>query len=65
MVTGTLLCLRTGVLRLMVPENEAVVHAAGLVVFERRQVGQGRGLGLVEDGFGEGREGAPAGPFKV
>jgi hypothetical protein len=30
------------------PENQPVIYAAGLVVFERGQVGQGRGLGFVE-----------------
>ena len=34
------------------PQDEAVVHAAGLVEFERGQLGQGRGLGFVEDGLG-------------
>ena len=49
----------------MAAKLEAVVHAAGLVIFERREVGQGRGLGLVEDGLGEGLQGAPAGPFCI
>ena len=49
----------------MPPEYQAVVHAASLVVFERGEVGQGRGFGLVEDGLGEALQGAPAGPFEV
>ena len=49
----------------MPAQNQAVVHAAGLVVFERGQVGEGGGLGFVEDGFGQGLQGAPAWPVQV
>ena len=49
----------------MSAEEEAVVNAAGLMIFERWQVGEGRGGGFVEDGFGHGLQGAPAGPVEV
>ncbi len=49
----------------MSSEDEAVVDAFGLVVLQGREVGEGGGVGFVQDGFGEGLEGAPAGPFEV
>ena len=42
-----------------------MVHPAGLVIGQRRQLGQGGGFGFVQDGLGQGLEGAPPGPIQV
>ena len=49
----------------MPPQNKPVIHAFGLVIFQRRQVGQGGGFGFVQDGFGHGLEFAPARPLEI
>ena len=48
----------------MAAEDEAVVDAFGLGVFERREVGEGGGFGFVEDGASAGLEFRPAGPIE-
>src|SRR5438093_1956191 len=50
---------------LMSPQQQPMVHTLGLMIFQRRQFGEGRGLGLVQDGFGDRLQGAPARPFEV
>ena len=45
-------------------EDEAVVDALGLVVFQGREIGVGRGLGVVEQGLGELLKLGPAVPFE-
>ncbi|MDB6016090.1 MAG: hypothetical protein JWR19_579 [Pedosphaera sp.] len=42
-----------------------MVHAFGLVILQGRQRGEGGGFGFAQDGFGDGLEFAPAGPFQV
>src|SRR6266699_3187660 len=42
-----------------------MIEPFGLVVFQRRQVSEGRGLGLVQNGLSHGLQGAPAWPVQV
>jgi len=49
----------------MPSQNEAMVDAFHLVIFERRQIGHRRGFGFVENAFGHGLQRAPARPFKI
>src|SRR5438552_17845760 len=42
-----------------------MIEPFGLVVFQRRQVSEGRGLGLVQNGLSHGLQGAPARPVQV
>jgi len=57
--------LRVGAGESVPPENQAMVNAFGLVVFQRRKFGHGGGLGFVENRFGRGFQGAPTGPIEV
>ena len=49
----------------MPPQDQAVVHAAGLVEIQGWKIGEGGGLGLVESGLGHRLQGPPARPFEV
>jgi hypothetical protein len=46
-------------------QDETVVHAFCLVIFEGKQLGEGGRFGFVQDGFGLGSQGTSTRPFEV
>ena len=49
----------------MTPQNEPVIHAFGLMIFQRWQIRQRGGFGFLQNRFGRSLQLTPAGPIQI